>query len=512
MSSSWLKDYVLEGLGSEIRSIYPLDDEIETEPKEDVQDQARLVQILGRGQGGLKGNETGRNLRSRSVSTTAGNGWWRPSKRGKSPNLAKHTDAWILVSDGSHSAKLYLTTEALKDVFEADNENNNEDNLFKRGCCVMLKRYFLHYGHDVHIKVSSLEPKPGFNLHQGTKTRNKSNSDTSIRPVMEEADVLYGIQTIEKLREQELRNVVCGYGKRTRSSTKIARDWEIAFGRLSKGRRQSISASSSDEEDAPIRVVDGKTAMEDILKLAEAAASTEEAIREWELAKKEFGILTNSRKSNNQSSRQTRRSRRTPTKSQVDEEQEDTDQEQEDVSRMYIQNVLAASDQEESENDGNLSSDEEDERAFETQPTEGKIASEKKAGDDDESESESAAMLQTQPAEEEEKSTKKKRKRQIPLQQQQENSQGSAGIWESVKEQLFEPGRTMVHCVPSSQLPDIDDENMLVTPNRSSNTKNPGSGTSVGTNLTSSTPHHSSGAYYRKYGLSIWLSQNTTTD
>ena len=157
-------------------------------------------------------------------------------------------------------------------------------------------------------------------------------------------------------------------------------------------------------------------------------------------------------------------------------------------------------------------------RAFETQPTEGNSLVEERVDDeDDESENGSVEMLQTQPAEEEltgadksktgNSTSNKKRKRrrtnseqELRFEQQQENSHGSAGIWESVKEQLFEPGRTVVHCVPSSRLP--EDVNGLVTPKRplASSTDN------------ARTPNPSSGAYYRKYGLSRWLSQNTAAN
>jgi hypothetical protein len=108
---------------------------------------------------------------------------------------------------------------------------------------------------------------------------------------------------------------------------------------------------------------------------------------------------------------------------------------------------------------------------------------------------------------------------QIMQHRQQERPQDSAGVWESVKEQLFEPGRKILYCVPSYRVPSgsggMDDEKMLITPKRSStsnssgNVKNVGSAGSIGTNFTTSTPNPSSGAYYRKYGLARWLSQNT---
>ena len=390
MSSSWLKDYVLEGLGFEIRKASLLDNETTTESSTvngTTKGQARLVQILGRGQERFESN-IARNSGSLKLNSTLGNDWWNPSRRGKSPNLAKHTNAWILVSDGSYSAKLYLATEALKEIFDLDNRNNNEDNLFRRGCCVMLKTYSFdcgvdnqmtindhqcsqHYGHSVNFKVSSLEPKPGFNFHQGAKTNNAShsdkNSETIIQPVMEETDVLYGLQFLAQQRQQQAR---IDLRSCTTTSASIARDWDIAFGRLSKGRL-------TDEEAKAIRVVDGKRGLDDILKLAEAAASTDEAIRDWEIAKKEFGItVTDS--TNNDKTLQAQKQMATPTKTRVDGQdgdQEYSDQDQEALSRMYIQNVLATPDKDEDDNENDKSNEdpstgEEEPMLPETQPNE----------------------------------------------------------------------------------------------------------------------------------------------
>lgn len=641
---------MLEELGLEIRKASPRENENETtiatttaEPaaaaaaatgRSSTTGQARLVQILGQGQGG--------RLESESDATQPlppGNDWWNVNRRGKSPNLAKHTNAWILVSDGSHSARVYLTIGALKEVFDWDNQNNNEDNLFGRGCCVLLKKYSFECDVDnnnsVQLKVSSLEPKPGFNYHHGTSNTNHANHDDNnskaiVRPVMEEIDVLYGLQFLTRQRQQQMRNISSDTNndsdKSTMNSACFARDWDIAFGRLSKGRL-TISRTTDEKAEA---LVDRNRGLVDVLELAEEAASTDEAIREWEMAKKEYGITssTTNGTNNDSSFHKTQKPMATTTTKWIygqDGDQEDNDEGEEDLSRMYIQNVLATSDEgeDESENekvrtsqkeyegddDGNLSSDSEEPLLPETQPRsttlttteyaatyskntpvigtpssvgiaaatgietrcESKtIASKsKKANDDDDNGILRETMLQIQPAEEEEKesgediveaTTKMRRKRprgnsfesgtasnltldeaitgpgstrksrnqmrrrrqqQLPLHRQQEHPHNSTGIWESIKEQLFEPDRTILYCVPSCLVPSSnginDNEKMLVTPKRSlasttSNVKTFGSSASIATNFTSSTPNPSSGAYYRKHGLARWLSQNAINE
>eukprot|EP00531_Pseudo-nitzschia_arenysensis_P017904 CAMPEP_0116136360 /NCGR_PEP_ID=MMETSP0329-20121206/11682_1 /TAXON_ID=697910 /ORGANISM="Pseudo-nitzschia arenysensis, Strain B593" /LENGTH=601 /DNA_ID=CAMNT_0003631221 /DNA_START=129 /DNA_END=1934 /DNA_ORIENTATION=+ len=600
MSSSWLKDYMLEGLGSEIRKTSSFSNEttsVATTAEATTADQARLVQILGRGQDRSESatNRGSRGWNSDARRLSQGSDWWNPKRRGKSPNLSKHTNAWILVSDGSHSARLYLTVEALREVFDCDNGNSNEDNLFVRGCCILLKDYSFDYWVDnqsnengnakgnqkgqyivpsVHLSVSSLEPKPGFNYHneasKDNANRNGNNGETTVRPVTEGTDVLFGLQCLSRQRQQLVGDTS---SIDMTSAEQIARDWDIAFGRLSKGRL----TSSTMEEDT-ISLVDGKNELDDVLELAEQAASKDEAIREWESAKKDFGVVDVNGANDDETLDIAQEAGAKERKNDSGVDHIQNSQDEEDVSHMYIQNVLATPDDGESENeneDDNRTSGNEETELFETQPKilvaptgDANGDPEKNSSNDDEdNEGSSITLLQTQPAEVEEKepgekiaesttrmrrnrprsnsfesasnltldealsgpaSTRKpsshKRRRQqqrLMQQQQQRKIQKSAGIWESVKEQLFEPGRTLLYCVPSSQLPIVthnkDDEKMLVTPKTSltsptGSARNLGSGTSVGTNLTSWTPNPSSGAYYRKYGLARWLSQNTADE
>jgi len=681
MSSSWLREFTLEGLGFEIRKGFPRDDEgmatTTAMGMGTTTGQARLVQILDRGQGGRLESVTNsytRDNKSRNINTTGGapgNDWWNVNRRGKSPNLAKHTNAWVLVSDGSHSARIYLTIEALREIFDWDEQNNNEDDLFGRGCCVLLKKYFFEcddvddnnntsiseneenandhrhsmryslrhqrYSNSVQLKVSSLEPKPGFNHHHRATTNhanhNDNNSKAIIRPVMEEIDVLYGLQFLAQQRQQQQqqqqlqqqqqqqRNSSSGSNNDIHNSTMnnadIARDWDVAFGHLSKGRLTMTTTMDGEAE----AVVDRSKGLYNILELAEKSSSTDEAIRGWKMAKKEYGITTTDYAAdamNNtiSSIHKIQKPMATMTKKPTDKQDgdhKDNDQDNEDLSRMYIQNILATQDDEEeesenekalttqkddeddddSDNDENLSFDDEGSLLPETQPkitltmqstgkptipsmtigmdvatgteTRGEtktIASKsKKANDGDDCEN------FTQPAYNEEKesaknivetttkmrykrprmnsfesgtasnltldeaitglgsarkSTNRMRRRQqqqqLLLYQQQERSHNNTGIWESIKEQLFEPGRTVLYCDPSCHMPSGSDSNgeekMLVTPKRlstsaNSKIKNFGSAASIGTNYTSSTPNPSSGAYYKKYGLARWLSQNT---
>lgn len=515
MSSSWLKDFILEGIGAEIRKASSLSNET----PEATAGQGRLVQILDRGQERL-GRDATRPTRS-----SQGSDWWNVKHRGKSPNLAKHTNAWILVSDGSHSVRIYLTVQALKEIFDWDNQNNNEDDLFVRDGCILLKSYSFDHsvGNEnskdknakenkipsVHLKLSSLEPKPGFNDHAN---HNSNNGERMLRPVMEETDVLYGLECLVRQRQEPM------------SAANIARDWDIAFGRLSKGRWTS---TTTDEEARAL--VDGENGLNALLELAEQAASKDEAIQEWELAKKEFGVVDADDKTNDE----TLNVPATRRKKGNGGIQEHISQEEEDLSHMYIQNVLATSDDE-----GESESENEKPELFETQPRammtptgsdrakqEGKESTRRKRPRANSFESASNLTLDeafSGPANARKSPNQTRKRQEQPLlgqQQQQDQSQKNSGIWESVKEQLFEPGRTLVYCVPSSRLPTVaqskENENMLVTPKRAlistgGSAKNLGSGASVGTNLTSWTPNPSSGAYYRKYGLARWLSQNTT--
>ena len=531
MSSSWLKDFMLEGIGSEIRKASSLGNET---PAEATAGQGRLVQILGRGQERLDRAGT------RSTRSSQGSDWWNLKHRGKSPNLAKHTNAWISVSDGSHSARLYLTVEALKEIFDWDNQNSNEDNLFVRDGCILLKTYSFDYcvGNEnskdnnakdkeipsVHFKVSSLEPKPGFNDHAN---HNGNSGERLLRPVMEETDVLYGLQCLARQKQEPI------------SATNIARDWDIAFGRLSKGR---LTSTTTDEEARAL--VDGENGLEAILELAEQAASKDEAIQEWELAKKEFGVVDADGTNNDETLHNVQKPIATRRKNGNGGVQEHDSQEEEDLSHMYIQNVLATSDDE-----GESESENEKPELFETQPKAMMTSTESVRANLEEKESgkmivgsrarmrrkrpransfESASNLTLDEAfsgpanaRKSPNQTRRRQEQRFMRQQQQDKSQKNSGIWESVKEQLFEPGRTLLYCVPSSRLPSVaqskDDENMFVTPKRAlisstGSAKNLGSGASVGTNLTSWTPNPSSGAYYRKYGLARWLSHNTTDE
>ncbi len=594
MSSSWLKDYILEGLGYEIlksSSLYDRTTAVATTAKATTAGQGRLVQIVGRGHDLSESASRGRRgWNSDASRLSQDNHWWNPKRRGRSPNLAKHTNAWILVSDGSHSARLYLTVEALREVFDCDSGNNNEDNLFVRGCCILLKKFSFDFFVDneckegntangnqksqyvvpsVHLKVSSLEPKPGFNYHNEASkdhaNRNRNDGETTIRPVMEETDVLFGLQCLAQQRKLLVGD---SSSDDMTSAAQIARDWDIAFGRLSKGR-----LTSSIVEAATRSSVDGESELDGILQLAEQDASKDEAIREWELAKKDFGVVDVNGANDDEILDITQEAITKGRKTDNDTDQIQNSQDEEDVSHMYIQNVLATPDEGESDSeneDYNQTSGNEEPDLFETQPkvvapTEYDRISSKPNGDleknfaynDDGNEDSSITLLQTQPADVEEKesgeklsesttrmrrkrprsnsfesasnltldeafsgpaSTRKSSSHKRRRQQQQQKFEKRSGIWESVKEQLFEPGRTLLYCVPSSKLPSVthnkDDEKILVTPKRSlmsstGNAKNLGSGTSVSTNLTSWTPNPSSGAYYRKYGLARWLSQNT---
>lgn len=620
MSSPWLRDYVLEGLGFEIRQASPHNDDETSEsaatPTNSTTGQARLVHILDRGQGRLETNDANRGtsgVRRNPVRAPPGSNWWEVNRRGKSPNLAKYTDAWILVSDGSHSARLYLTVQALKEIFEWDSNNNNEDNLFGRGCCVLLKKYSLDCGevvvhntsnrsnkdtatdgrrldHDVSVqlKVASLEPKPGFNHHHGPNknhaNRNDNNVKTIIQPVMEETDVLYGLQFLARQRHQQQSNSSFG---NSMSSADIARDWDVAFGRLSNGQL-STSKTTNDEAES---VLDGNRSLNDILELAEKAASTEEAIREWETAKKEFAVIAMDATNTHSDSHEVEKPMAKASEKQIDErqdgDQENNDQEaeeeEEDHSRMYIQNILANSDDEEEregkgqsenekdptsqkeyecDNDENLSSDSEGHLLPETQPNDGAtsiktgtpsipsmtagVAVDEEVGVEsvDKNVQTTTKMRRKRPrANSFESGTasnltldeaitgsggkrkpthkmRRKKKQQLVLREEEENSHDYTGLWESMKEQLFDPSRTILYCVPSYRMlggSDSDGEKMLVTPKKSSvstpSTAKPfGSAASIGTNFTSSTPNPSSGAYYRKFGLARWLSQNTVDE
>jgi len=129
---------------------------------------------------------------------------------------------------------------------------------------------------------------------------------------------------------------------------------------------------------------------------------------------------------------------------------------------------------------------------------------------------------------------RKNRQKQV-LQDQEKSSRNKTGIWDSLKEQLFDPDRTVLYwessasgrrIVPTTGIgesknnTDGVDEIIFATPSRRSKPST-GSPTaynkfetpaSVCTNLSSSTPHPSSGAYCKKYGLARWLSQNLVDD
>jgi len=350
MTSPWLRDYALEELGSEIRKRshsqhspqHNADyDNNEPPPPSEFsstrKDHSRLVKILARGQGGgrlASGNNVDVNANSNANAnggSSLGNDWWNAKRRGKSPNLAKHTNAWLLISDGSHCARFYLTVGSLHQIFDWDNRNNNDDILFGRGCCVLLKQYsfelFGGTGIDFNddddnsndnntntnttekislvFKVSALEPKPGFNHHANKNDNNNSNSYTTIRPIMEEIDVLYGLQFLQLARQrqqQQRRHSITSGGDNIThngtvdnnrdASSSIARDWDIAFGRLSKGLLSTSASASISTLPLPstTSTPGGATTVtdENILEYAEKISSTDEAISDWEMAKKEI--------------------------------------------------------------------------------------------------------------------------------------------------------------------------------------------------------------------------------
>lgn len=454
MTSPWLRNYVLQELGSEIRKeggLLPLpqqEQEQEWQKHKLGQQQqkqkqksstTRLVRIIARGQGGLieRGND--------GVYVEGGNNWWTVHRRGISPNLEMNTNAWLWVSDGSSSIKVKLSIQSLRQIYDCDNENNNiignndnsnsnsninnNDCFFGRGCCILLKKYSVEFDpfhlasssssnnnnngnsnyinddvdlvtvlaninnfdmkrYPVQLKVSSLEAKPSLNNH--TMTNN-----TIILPVLEDIDVLYAVQYLTRQQQiqQQGNDDKNNYSSSSSSKRKrnIARDWDIAFGHLSKGSFvATISTNDGDDtSDTDTAAVDNaspgrnkntnidgttttvRRTLQQITYLVEKAGTTDEAIQAWELAKNDYGIGSGGGGGcdsndigdgtfNNSMSKAmtitTNKNYNTTATNLPDRYDDDVDEE-EDHSRMYIQNVLAT--QEDEDNDENDEEDEE---------------------------------------------------------------------------------------------------------------------------------------------------------
>jgi len=442
MTSPWLKNYVLHELGSEIRKeggLLPLSQPKQVWQKNKLGQQqqkqksstTRLVRIISRGQGGRI--ETGNN----GVYVEGGNEWWAVHRRGMSPNLEMNANAWLWVSDGSSSIKVQLTIQSLRQIYDCDNENNtiignnhddnrnryNNDCFFGRGCCILLQKYSVEYDpfhlasssssnhnnndgnsndfsdnvdsdtilanisnvdtnrYPIQLKVSSLEAKPSLNNH--TMTNN-----TNIRPVLEDIDVLYAVQYLtrqQQIQQQGNDDNNNDSSSSTKRKRNIARDWDIAFGRLSKGSFVA-TISSNDGDDtcdtdttaadnaSPGRNkntnIDGakmivRRTLQQITDLVEKASTTGEAIQAWEMAKNDYGIggggggggdrndigngIFNNSMNKTMTIRTNNNYNTTATAMNLPDRYDDGVDEEEDHSRMYIQNVLAT--QEDEDND-----------------------------------------------------------------------------------------------------------------------------------------------------------------
>eukprot|EP00536_Pseudo-nitzschia_multiseries_P005235 jgi/Psemu1/12019/gm1.12019_g len=462
MTSPWLKECVLEELGSKMRkaSLLAPAYRADTTPVAAVtvtatatatataatatqgasagKDRARLVRILARGQDepspSNNNNNNNNNIHTHNTGITiTGNDWWKVRHRGKSPNLSLHTNAWLLVTDGSHSIRAYLAVGALKQIFDQDLQNHNHDDLFGRGCCVLLKDYSLECGrcvvvaaenvnfnaangihHSMVIRVQSLEPKPGFNHHASGSGNGNGNTSGTIRPVADDIDVLYGLRFLARIRHLETRAGEGDYNSNSNSNSntgrdlngtethamaiwRIARDWDVAFGSLGRGLLRT--PPGGDAAAAAAAAADNNNNNEfdtsALLKLAEEESSTEEAIREWEAAKRQFGIgVATSTESGSAGADTIVRGDHRATNANAnasglatapalilqgattatdaqgergrDEELDEEHEDEEDPSRLFIQNVLATQEDDDEEDDKEENDDEEDETEDET--------------------------------------------------------------------------------------------------------------------------------------------------
>ena len=454
-SSPWLRDYVLQGLGSEIRKQGGLSLSLSQQGQE--QEQAA----------GQKQNLGGQQQQQHKSSTTRLVKIIARSSNFNNKRTSNRACCWLLVSDGSCSVKIHFTVQALEQIYDCDNNNNensskisannnNNDCFFGRGCCILLKKYSVEYDlfhvgtsnnnnsndgtvdlvnvianlnnidmerYPVRLKVSSLEAKPSFNNHitisanntNNNNNNNNSNSIAAIRPVLEDIDVLYAIQYLK--RQQQIQrnnnnNNNVGNGSGSGSRRSIARDWDIAFGRLSKGNFVA-NDGDTDDHDTTYDTSSSSRNLQQIINLADKACTTDEAIRVWDMAKNEYGINDNGNDddtgdggddtgdgdifnnnvngamamtTNNKKTTTTTTTTNLPDQQDInkdggcdDDDDNDADndndeeEEEEDHSRMYIQNVLAT---QEDEDDNNAEDENEDEEPLllQTQPQSNTIA------------------------------------------------------------------------------------------------------------------------------------------
>ena len=450
MTSPWLRDYVLEELGLEIRKQGEREQSAHSHSETTATAAApRLVRIVARGQGG-GGQRMGRD------------DWWTAvvsnSRNNKTiPNLENHTNAWLLVSDGLHSVELSLTVQSLRQIYDCSVKNYNNNDDFGRGCCVVLKKYCFEVHSDnvfdnnndflldngnidhytLRLKVSSLEPKPSFNgiigIAHGTGGRensrgcnnniagstsimamnednvgsNGNNNSTIVRPVSEDIDIMYALQFLRRQRcnHQDQQQQQTGSTTSTTAST-IARDWDIAFGRLSKGKFVATSCSipiDSYDTRGNNDDIASNTALprsvQQILELVEKDSRSEKAIHEWEMAKKEYGITVTSddmirgddngnnnndnigigtavttnrlgrrQEINHGDGNDTAAEDFDDKENGGDDGEDDSGDEEDKYSRMFIQNVLATQQEDNEDGDEDASNEDEESLLLETQP------------------------------------------------------------------------------------------------------------------------------------------------
>jgi hypothetical protein len=465
MTSPWLRDYVLQELGSEIRKQGGL--LLLSQHEQEQKKAAGQKQNPGGQQQQQQQQQQQKSSTTRLVKIIArSSNFNKINNSNNNNNININHGCWLLVSDGSCSVKIHFTVQALQQIYDCDNNNensnsnsNNNDCFFGRGCCILLQKYSVEYDlfhvatatnnnsndnnnnndggggggvivdlvnvianlnnidmerYPVRLKVSSLEAKPSFNNHITISANNSNNNNnnnnnttaTRIRPVLEDIDVLYAVQYLKRQQHIQIQqgnnnnhnnNVSCG------SRKSLARDWDIAFGRLSKG---SFAANDGDDDDDDDDTTSDKTAttatigssrnLQQIIDLADKACSTDEAIRAWDIAKNEYGINGNNNNNDNDddddddddntgdggifninvngamamTTNNNKMTTNIPDRQDINkdgghDDDDADDDEEEDHSRMYIQNVLAT---QEGVDENNDEDEDEELLLLETQP------------------------------------------------------------------------------------------------------------------------------------------------
>jgi hypothetical protein len=439
----------------------------------------RLIQILGRG----------------------GDYWTSPTVQSwivdpiRRRNVTTDLLAWLLVSDGEHTIKVMLTTDAMKLVLENEKDSTANERYrflnYGRGRCALVRDYTVDVvsmndnEKSLQLRCNNIEAKPGFQLMLGgsgcirrTTTRNASRPST-VKPIEEDLDVRYALQHLQEQQQGEEED---GNTAAAPAAAEEAAVVDFVFDGSAPQRPPGPVLIG----DVMTKVMNKPNIYNQILQLALHDSDSDE---QQQVVKEEEQVQNKTAEKDSESS--------SDDYSTAQESEDGIEQSNMDTpSKLYIQNVLMTQEEEEEEE-----KDDEDEEDDEETPTQSQS----------QFQLETQPTLLTQPQSQQRDST--------PLQSNKMNTSNrretrydaaaaaaaaatsSTSVWESVKAQLANNNNNKMIYFDKEYHGGGGGGGGGATPSQRKRR--------LHHHNTPGTPAPSSAAYFRKHGLARWLSHNT---